>query len=181
MMTRRMMIESIRSDPEWNSGNYTKQPRSSCQTIFSITTSGGTISSVLQKAAPTREKADQLVNQRLAQPARADANDLIYQYESARDYNPTPKLESIKARVLAINAEDDERNPIELGIMEREIKRVAQGRYVLITAVIKPPATAPPAERSGGSSIWRSFYDRRHTRPSRMPRERSHKDRGATP
>jgi homoserine O-acetyltransferase len=74
------------------------------------------------------------VNQRLAQPARADANDLIYQYESARDYNPTPKLESIKARVLAINAEDDERNPIELGIMEREIKRVAQGRYVLITA-----------------------------------------------
>jgi len=133
-MTRRMMIESIRSDPEWNSGNYTKQPRSLqlAQTFFSITTSGGT--RALQKAAPTREKADQLVNQRLAQPARADANDLIYQYESARDYNPTPKLESIKARELAINAEDDERNPIELGIMEREIKRVAQGRYVLITA-----------------------------------------------
>jgi homoserine O-acetyltransferase len=133
-MTRRMMIESIRSDPEWNGGNYTKQPRSLqlAQTFFSIATSGGT--RALQKAAPTREKADQLVNQRLEQPARSDANDVIYQYESARDYNPSSKLDQIKARVLAINAEDDERNPVELGVMEREIKRVAQGRYVLIPA-----------------------------------------------
>src|SRR5262245_53519798 len=131
-MTRRMMIESIRSDPEWNGGNYTKQPRSLqlAQTFFSIATRGGT--RALQKAAPTREKADQLVNQRLAQQGRADANDVIYQYESARDYNPSPKLETIKARVLAINAEDDERNPVELGVMEREIKRVPQGQYILV-------------------------------------------------
>ena len=133
-MTRRMMIESIRGDPEWNGGNYTKQPPSLkfAQTFFSIATSGGT--RALQKAAPTREKADQLVNQRLAQSSRADANDVIYQYQSARDYNPSPQLDQIKARVLAINAEDDERNPVELAIMEREIKRVAQGRYVLIPA-----------------------------------------------
>src|SRR5262245_9149883 len=73
-MTRRMMIESIRSDPEWNGGNYTKQPRSlqMAQTFFSIATSGGT--RALHKAAPTREKADQLVNQRLAETSRADAN-----------------------------------------------------------------------------------------------------------
>jgi homoserine O-acetyltransferase/O-succinyltransferase len=133
-ITRRMMIELIRSDPEWNGGNYTKQPRSLqlAQTFFSIATSGGT--QALQKAAPTREKADQLVNQRLAQTSRADANDVIYQYESARDYNPAPKLESIKARLLAINSDDDERNPTELGIMEREIKRVKHGQYILIPA-----------------------------------------------
>ncbi len=133
-MTRRMMIELIRSDPEWNGGNYTKQPRSLqlAQTYFSIATNGG--SQALQKAAPTWEKADQQVNQRLAQTSRADANDVIYQYESARDYNPSPKLESIKARLLAINSADDERNPPELGIMEREIKRVKQGQYMLIPA-----------------------------------------------
>ena len=133
-ITRRMMIELIRSDPEWNGGNYTKQPRSLqlAQTFFSIATSGGT--QALQKAAPTREKADQLVNQRLAQTSRADANDVIYQYESARDYNPAAKLESIKARLLAINSADDERNPTELGIMEREIKRVRHGQYMLLPA-----------------------------------------------
>ena len=64
----------------------------------------------------------------------ADANDVIYQYEASRGYNPAPKLETIKVRLLAINSADDERNPPELGILEREIKRVKQGRYVLIPA-----------------------------------------------
>ena len=68
-----------------------------------------------------------------AEPER-DANDAIYQFEASRDYDPAPRLESIKARVLAVNSADDERNPAELGIMEREIKRVKQGRYVLIPA-----------------------------------------------
>ena len=99
-----------------------------------LTAHCGLVFDRFQKEAPTREKADQLVNQRLAQSSRADANDVIYQYESARDYNPSPQLDQIKARVLAINAQDDERNPVELAIMEREIKRVAQGRYVLIPA-----------------------------------------------
>ena len=78
------------------------------------------------------EKADQILNQRLAQPSNADANDVIYQMEASRDYDPAPHLESIRARVMAINSADDERNPAELGVMEREIKRVKQGRYVLI-------------------------------------------------
>jgi homoserine O-acetyltransferase len=131
-MLRRMVIDFIRNDPEWNGGNYTKQPRSlpMAQVYFGIATSGGT--QAIHRAAPTREKADQLLDQRLSQPSNADANDVIYQLEASRDYNPAPKLETIQAKVLAINSADDERNPPELGIMEREIKRVRQGRYVLI-------------------------------------------------
>jgi homoserine O-acetyltransferase len=133
-MTRRMLIDLIRNDPEWNGGNYTQQPRSLqlAQTYFGIATNGGT--RALYKTAPTREKADQLLSERLARPSSADANDLLYQYDASRDYNPATKLESIKARLLAINSADDERNPAELGIMEREIKRVKQGQYVLIPA-----------------------------------------------
>ena len=121
-------------DPGWNGGNYIKQPRSLqlAQAYFSLATSGGT--KALYKAASTQEKADQLVNRRLAQPSSADANDLLYQYEASRGYNPAPELESIKARLLAINSEDDERNPPELGIMEREIKRIKGAQYVLIPA-----------------------------------------------
>ena len=131
-ITRRMLIDMIRNDPEWNGGNYTKQPRSlqAAQVYFSMATSGGT--HALYTAAPTQEKADQLVNQRLAQKSTADANDVIYQYEASRGYNPAPKLDNIKARLLAINSADDERNPPELGILEREIKRIKNGRYLLI-------------------------------------------------
>jgi homoserine O-acetyltransferase len=133
-MLRRMMIEMIRSDPEWNGGNYTTQPRSLrlANTFFSLATSGGTIA--LQKLAPTRELADKVVDQRLTGRPDADANDLIYQYDSARDYNPTPGLERIKAAVLAINAADDERNPPETGITERALKGVSNARLLLIPA-----------------------------------------------
>ena len=88
----------------------------------------------LQKQAPTREQADKVVEARLAQRFSADANDYIYSYEAARDYDPSPDLEKITARVLAINAADDERNPAELGILDREIKRVKNGRMYLIPA-----------------------------------------------
>jgi len=131
-MTRRMVVDLIRNDPGWNGGNYTQQPRSLklAQVYFGVATSGGT--QAVYRAAPTRQKADQILDQRLAQDSSADANDVIYQMEGSRDYDPAPHLESIQARVLAINSADDERNPAELGIMEREIKRVKQGRYVVI-------------------------------------------------
>jgi len=64
----------------------------------------------------------------------ADANDVLYQWDSSRDYNPSPGLEKIKATLLAINAADDERNPVELGLLDREIKRVRNGRVLLIPA-----------------------------------------------
>jgi homoserine O-acetyltransferase len=131
-MLRRMMIEMIRSDPDWNNGNYTTQPRSLrlASVFFSIATSGGTLA--YQKLAPTRDKADKLVDERLAAPAPADANDFLYQWESSGDYDPG--LERIQATLLAINSTDDERNPPETGITERALKRVKNGRLYLIPA-----------------------------------------------
>ncbi|HEY6241780.1 MAG TPA: alpha/beta fold hydrolase [Burkholderiales bacterium] len=133
-MLRRLLVEAIRNDPEWNGGNYSSQPRGIQRLLvqFGIATSGG--SRALYDQAPTREKADALVAQRLAQPFRGDANDILYQWESSDDYNPSPGLERIQAALVTINSADDERNPPELGIVEREIKRVKNGRYVLIPA-----------------------------------------------
>ena len=131
-MLRRLIIDSIKNDPEWNGGNYTKQPKSLqfASVFFGIATLGG--NQGLYKAAPTREKADAILNQRLTAPFVGDANDHLYQWDSSRDYNPSPGLERIQATLLAINAADDERNPPETGIMDREIKRVKNGRVFLI-------------------------------------------------
>ena len=131
-MTRRLIIDSIRNDPEWMNGNYTKQPRSlQFATVFyGIATSGG--NQRLQALAPTRERADQLLNERLRASFAGDANDNLYQWESSGDYDASPGLQRIRAAVLAINSADDERNPPELGIMERELKRVKDARLFLI-------------------------------------------------
>jgi len=131
-MMRRLIIDSIRNDPEWMGGNYTKQPRSLqfASVFFAVGTNGG--NQGLYKVAPTREKADALLNQRLSAPFRGDANDHLYQWDSSRDYNPSPGLERIRATLLVINSADDERNPPELGVLDREIKRVKNGRVLLI-------------------------------------------------
>lgn len=131
-MMRRMIIDSIRNDPAYMDGGYAKQPPSLqfASIYFGIGTSGG--NQGLYKAAPTREKADQLIAQRFAAPFRGDANDHLYQWDSSRDYNPAPGLDRIEAVLLAINSADDERNPPELGVLEREIKRVKKGRIFLI-------------------------------------------------
>ena len=133
-LTRRLIIDAIRNDPEWMNGNYTKQPRSLqfASVFYGIATNGG--NQRLYKTAPTREKADQLLNQRLSLPFRGDANDHLYQWEASRDYNASSGLERIKAALLAINSADDERNPPELGLLDREIKRVKNGRVLLIPA-----------------------------------------------
>ena len=133
-MLRRLIIDSIRNDPQWLNGNYTSQPRSAqfASVFFGLATSGG--NQALYKAAPTREKADQLLNQRLGASFTADANDVLYQWDSSRDYNASAGLERIQAVLLAINSADDERNPPELGLLDREIKRVKNGRVLLIPA-----------------------------------------------
>jgi len=133
-MLRRMIIDAIRNDPDWKGGQYTSQPRAlqAAAVFYGIATSGGTLA--WQKQAPTRALADKLLDARLATPFKADANDYLYQWESSRDYDASPGLERIKAALLAINSADDERNPPETGLMERELKRVPGAQLYLIPA-----------------------------------------------
>jgi homoserine O-acetyltransferase len=133
-MMRRMLIDAIRSDPDWNNGNYTAQPRGIklASVWFGIATSGGTQADY--KQAPTREQADKIVESRLATPFDGDANDVLYQWSASSDFKPAPGLDKISAALLAINSADDERNPAELGLMEPAIKRIKNARYYLIPA-----------------------------------------------
>jgi len=131
-MMRRMLIDAVRKDPDWKGGDYVAQPAALriAAVFFGVATIGG--SQAYYKAAPTREKADKLLDDRLAAPFTADANDYLYQWEASGDYNPAPGLDRIRASVLAINSADDERNPPELGIMERELPRIKGARLYLI-------------------------------------------------
>ena len=134
-MLRRLLVTSIKADPAWNNGNYTTQPPSLqlASVFFATATNGGNYS--YMKAGPDRQKADAALDARLKPGAfNGDANDHIYQWESSADYNPSPGLEKISATLLAINSADDERNPVELGILDREIKRVKNGRAYVIPA-----------------------------------------------
>jgi homoserine O-acetyltransferase len=133
-MLRRLMLETIRNDPDYNGGNYTSPPRMMKYAIaaFGVASAGGTLG--YQALAPTAEAADRMVDERLAMPVSADANDFIYQWEASHDYNPSPGLERIEAVLLAINAADDERNPPETGVTEAALKRVRHGKLYLIPA-----------------------------------------------
>jgi homoserine O-acetyltransferase/O-succinyltransferase len=133
-MMRRLIIDSIRNDPEWKNGDYATQPKSAqfASVFFGIGTSGG--DQGFFRVAPTRDKADALLDARLKAPFRGDANDVLYQWDSSRDYNASPALERIQAALLAINSADDERNPPSLGVMERELKRIRNARLYLIPA-----------------------------------------------
>ena len=131
-LMRRLLIDAIRSDPQWAQGNYIEQPAAAraAWEAFSIATNGGTLA--LEKAAPNRALADRWLESRRAMPFSTDANDLLYSYEASRDYDPSAGLERIRAHVLAINSADDERNPPETGIAQRVVERLANGRFLLI-------------------------------------------------
>jgi homoserine O-acetyltransferase/O-succinyltransferase len=133
-MMRRMMLEAIRNDPDYDGGNYTAEPRMMKYAVntFQIATSGGTLG--YQTLAPTTAKADKMIDARLATPITADANDFVYQWEASHDYDPSGGLERIEATVLLINSADDERNPPETGVSEAAIKRIKNARLYLIPA-----------------------------------------------
>ncbi len=131
---RKFISESIRRDPNWSDGNYQAQPKSAqfASVFYPFATTGG--NQRLQFLAPTSDAADRIVNERLNTPFTMDANDYLYQWESSRDFNPGNDLEKIQAKVLAINSADDERNPPELGIMEKQMKKIKNGQLFLIPA-----------------------------------------------
>ena len=155
-MTRRLIIDSIRHDPDWQQGYYTHQPKGVQRAVvfYGLATNGG--NQGLQRLAPTREKADALLDERLNAPFTADANDLLYQWDSSRDYNAVRDLERIAARLLVINSADDERNPPELGVMERELKRVKNARLYLIPA---SPHTSGHGT-TGQARFWKQELER---------------------
>ena len=130
---RRMIIDSIRNDPDWLGGEYKTQPVRGLTTAIYTLIVMGSAPLQMQKQAPTKEAADKLFDETVkARLATADANDFLYQVDASRDYNPAPKLETIKAHLLAINSADDTINPPELGIVEKEIQRVKNGRFILL-------------------------------------------------
>jgi homoserine O-acetyltransferase len=133
-MLRRLIIDSIRNDPDWKGGDYATQPKAfrTAAVFYNLATNGGTLAT--QKAASTREAADKLLDQRLAALTNADANDYLYQWEASGDYDPLPGLARIKATVLVINAADDERNPPETGLTEAALKQIKNARLFLIPA-----------------------------------------------
>ena len=129
---RKMILDAIRTDPAWQNGEYSSQPRGVTTALY-ILMIMGSAPLQWQKVASTRVVADSILEDYVrARLPQTDANDMVYQFEASRFYNPAPNLERIVAPLVAVNSADDEINPPELGIMEREIRRVKRGRYVLI-------------------------------------------------
>lgn len=131
-MMRKMIMEDVRTDPEWNNGEYKTQPHglAAAEGVLLIM---GSAPLFMQKEEPTREKADAYLAERVEQGVKhTDANDMLYYFDASRNYNPEPQLEKISAPLTAINSADDEINPPELKIIDKDILRVKNGRYVLL-------------------------------------------------
>ena len=131
-IVRKMIIDSIQSDPAWNGGEYEEQPPGLISAIHLLIMMTS-CPLQWQKEAPTRTAADAMLEERIrANASILDANDMIYQFSASEDYDPAPGLSRIKAPLLAINSADDQVNPPELGIMEMAIPQVKRGRYILL-------------------------------------------------
>jgi homoserine O-acetyltransferase len=132
---RKMVIDGIRQDPDWKNGEYASQPRAALQISADFLLIAGSAPLHLQEDLPTRDAADKFLDESVRRTARnIDANDFLYAVSASRDYNPSAKLDTIQAHVMYINSADDFINPPELGIAEREIKKVKNGKFVLLPA-----------------------------------------------
>jgi homoserine O-acetyltransferase len=132
---RDLILQAIRTDPEWQQGEYKSEPLGALRTAAGLLLIAGSAPIAMQLALPTRDAADQFLDKYMErQLADLDANDLLYQVAASRDYDPSPGLGNIKVPLWQINSADDFINPPELGIAEREIKRVKDGHFVLLPA-----------------------------------------------
>jgi len=130
---RKMIIEGIRQDPDWKNGDYTTEPSAALQISADFLLIAGSAPLVMQKNVPTRDEADKYLDDyKKRVTTDFDANDLLYAVSASRNYDPSPALDKITAPVMFINSADDFINPPELGIAEREIKKVKNGRFVLL-------------------------------------------------
>jgi homoserine O-acetyltransferase/O-succinyltransferase len=132
---RKMVMDAIRNDPEWKNGEYTSEPQQGLRSALDLLLIAGTAPLPMQKNLPTRDAADKYLDDYFkSRLGELDANDLLYQVNASRNYDPSPQLEKIKAHVMWVNSADDFINPPELKIAEREVVRLKNGRFVLIPA-----------------------------------------------
>jgi homoserine O-acetyltransferase len=150
---RKMLLDGIEQDPEWKGGEYTTEPHAALLDAAHLLALAGSSPMADQKRLPTREAADKDVEDSEAKfVSTHDANDVLYAVAASRDYDPSADLEKITAPVLFVNSADDFINPPELGIAEREIKRVKHGRFVLIPA--------SEATHGHGTHTWGVFWEK---------------------
>ena len=152
-MWRKLVMDAITEDPDWKKGEYKTQPVRALRTAASLLLVAGSAPINWQLTYPTRDAADKYATETVARNiANLDANDLLYQVAASRNYNPAPKLEAIVARVTWINSADDFINPPELGLAEREAKRLKNGKFLLL------PATEQT--RGHGTHTWAAIWQR---------------------
>lgn len=150
-MWRKLSIDAIKADPAWNAGNYTTPPMSGLRTAATLSLIAGANPLALQAQYPTRQAAEAYTNEAFARVVtRNDANDIIYQLDSSRNYNPWPMLEAIKAPTLWINSADDFINPANYGITEMAMKRLPNSKFILIPA--------SPETKGHGTHTWAKFW-----------------------
>jgi homoserine O-acetyltransferase len=130
---RAMIVDAIRRDLAWKDGEYAEQPSAALRTAAELMLIAGSAPLQMQKSLPTREATDKFLEAYIGgRLPDLDANNLLYQFDASRDYDPSPGLERITAHVMWINSADDFINPPELGIAEREAARLRRGRFVLL-------------------------------------------------
>jgi homoserine O-acetyltransferase len=149
---RQMSIEAIKADPAWNGGNYTTQPEQGLRTARDLNMIAGANATAWQAQYPTREQAEAYLAEGYATASASlnEANDVIYQLDSSRDYNPAPLLSRITVPVLWVNSADDFINPPELGLAQQQVSEMPRARFILIPA--------SPETKGHGTHTWARFW-----------------------
>lgn len=153
---RKVVTDAIRNDPAWNGGEYAQEPQEGLRTALGIFLIATGSALQMQMHYPTAAAADRYLENTISTRLPSlDANDLLYQFDASRDYNPSPELSKITAWVMHVNSADDFIDPPELGIAQREIKKVKNGRFVLL----------PISEQTRGhgththAAAWKQYLD----------------------